>query len=251
MIISLVFKFDFSVYLRTLFFLLNCSFEWHWCQLFFIIATSHLCAFANKKAINASWSKKKKKKRTISWKFGPFLIVLGKEFCTINSTVSKLFGHTFIIKNFGKFIPVYWYVMVVQSPSCVCLFTTQWTAAYLASLPLTNSQSLPEFLSFASVIPSNNHVLCHPLLPSVFPSIRVFSNELAVCISIGASASALVLPMSIQGWFPLGWTGWISLQSRGLSRVFSNTTVQKHQFFSTLPSLWSSSHNRMWLLEKT
>ena len=68
--------------------------------------------------------------------------------------------------------------------------------------------------------------------------------------SIGASASASVLPVNIQDWFPLGLTGWISLQSKGLSRVFSNTTVQKHQFFSTQLSLWSNSHIHTWLLEK-
>ena len=69
--------------------------------------------------------------------------------------------------------------------------------------------------------------------------------------SIGASTSASVLPMNIQGWFPLGLTGWISLQSRGLSRVFSNTTVQKHQFFGALLSLWPNSYIHTWLLEKT
>ena len=68
--------------------------------------------------------------------------------------------------------------------------------------------------------------------------------------SFGSSALALVLPMNIQGWFPLGFAGLISLQSKGLSRVFSSATVQKHQFFSTQPSLWSSSHIRTWLLEK-
>ena len=69
--------------------------------------------------------------------------------------------------------------------------------------------------------------------------------------SIGASASASsVFPMNIQAWFPLGWTGWISLQSKGLSRVFSNTTVQKHQSFGTQSSLWSNSHIHTWLLEK-
>ena len=68
--------------------------------------------------------------------------------------------------------------------------------------------------------------------------------------SIGASASASVLKMNTQDWFPLGWTGWISLQSKGLPRVFSNTTVQKHQFFSTQLSLWSNSHIHTWLLEK-
>ena len=68
--------------------------------------------------------------------------------------------------------------------------------------------------------------------------------------SIGASAWASVLPMIIQDWFPLGWTSWISLQSKGLSRVFSNTTVQKHQFFGTQFSLWSNSHIHTWPLEK-
>ena len=68
--------------------------------------------------------------------------------------------------------------------------------------------------------------------------------------SIGVSASASVHPMNTKDWYPLGWTGWISLQSKGLSRVFSNTTVQKHQFFSTQPSLWSSSHIHTWPLEK-
>ena len=103
---------------------------------------------------------------------------------------------------------------------------------------------------------------CHPtiwssvpfllLLHSIFPSIRVFSNELPLCIrwpKFGASASALVLPMNIQGWVPLGFTGWISLLSKGVSRVFSSTTVQKHQFFGTQPSLWSNSHICTWLLE--
>ena len=68
--------------------------------------------------------------------------------------------------------------------------------------------------------------------------------------SIGVSASASVLPMDIQGWFSIGLTGWISLQSKGLARVFSNTTVQKHQFFGAQLSLWSNSHIHTWLLEK-
>ena len=68
--------------------------------------------------------------------------------------------------------------------------------------------------------------------------------------SVSISASISVLSMNIQDWFPLGLTGWISLQSKGLSRVFSNTTVQKHQFFSTQLSLWSNSHKHTWLLGK-
>ena len=68
--------------------------------------------------------------------------------------------------------------------------------------------------------------------------------------SIGVSASASVLPMNMQDWLPLGWTGWISLQSKGLSRVFSNTTVQKHQFFGAQPSSQSNSHIHTWSQEK-
>ena len=111
------------------------------------------------------------------------------------------------------------------------------TAARQASLSITKSQSLLILMSVKSVMPSNHLILCCPLLlpPSIFPSIRVFSNESGLCSggqSIGASASASVLPMNIQDWFPLGLTGLIFLQSRGLSRVFSSTTVQKHQFFN-------------------
>ena len=95
----------------------------------------------------------------------------------------------------------------------------------------------------------------HPLSPpspaSDFPSIRVFSNESALQVAkcIGASASASVLPVNIRGWFLLGLTGLISL-SKGLSRVFSSTIIQKHQFFAAQPSLWFSSHFCTWLLEK-
>ena len=100
----------------------------------------------------------------------------------------------------------------------------------------------------------NHLIFCHPLLllPSIFPSIRAFSNELALTSggqSIGASVSASVLPMNIQGWLPLGLTSLISLQSKGLSRVFSSTTIWKHQFFSAQLSLWSNSHINTWLLE--
>ena len=69
--------------------------------------------------------------------------------------------------------------------------------------------------------------------------------------SIGVSASTSVIPMNTQDWSPLGWAGWISLQSKGLSRVFSNTTVQKHHFFGNQLSLWSNSHIHTWLLEKS
>ena len=129
------------------------------------------------------------------------------------------------------------WLFVVQSLSHVQLFLIPWIAACHTSLPLTISQSLLKPMSIVSVMPSNHLILCHSLhlLTSIFPSIRVFSSESVLHIkwpSIAASAS--VLPMSIQDWFPLGLTGLISLQSKGLSRVFSNTTVQKHQSFSLL-----------------
>ena len=135
----------------------------------------------------------------------------------------------------------------LQSLSRVWLFATPWT-----SLSITNSWSLLKLMSVESVMPSNHLILCCPLLllPSIFTSIWVFPMSQLFTSggqSIGASAS--VLPMHIQDWFSLGLTGWI-MQSKGLSRIFSNTTVQKHQYFGTQLSLWCNSHILTWLLEK-
>ena len=132
---------------------------------------------------------------------------------------------------------------------------TPWTVACQASLSITNSQSLLKLMSIESAMPSNHLVLCHPLLflPSIFPSIGSFlTSQLFISggHSIGASASASVLPMNSQDWSPLGWTGLLSLKSKWLSRVFSNTTVQKHQFFGSQSSLWSNTHIHTHLLEK-
>ena len=129
---------------------------------------------------------------------------------------------------------------IVSSVQLLCrvqLFATPWTAAHQASLSIINSQSLLKLMSIESLMPSNDLILCHPLLlmPSIFPSIRVFSNKSVLHIrwpKDWSFTSASVLPMNYQDWFPLGQTGLISLQSKGLSRVLSNTTVQKHQFFS-------------------
>ena len=123
------------------------------------------------------------------------------------------------------------------------------------SLSITNSRSPPKPTYVESVMPSNHVILCRPLLllSSNFPSIRVFSNESALRMrwpKYWSLASTSVLPMNTQDWSPLGWTGWISLQSKGLSRVFSNTTVQKHQFFGIQLSLYSNSHIHTWPLEK-
>ena len=143
----------------------------------------------------------------------------------------------------------------IQSLSCVQLFVTPWTTACQASLSITNSQSLPTLMSIELVMPSNHLILYRPLLllPSIFPSIRVFSNEPALRIrwpKCWSFSFKSVLPMNTQDWSPLGWTSWISLQSKGLSRVFSNTTLQKHQFFSAQLSSQSNSHVHTWLVEK-
>ena len=130
----------------------------------------------------------------------------------------------------------------VQSLSRVRLFETPWTAARQASLSITNSQSLFKLMSIASVMPSNHLIFSRPLLlpPSIFPSIRVFSNELVFHIRWPKywSFTFSISPSNeYSDWSPLGWTGWIFLQSKGLSRVFSNTTVQKYPFFGAQLSL--------------
>ena len=143
----------------------------------------------------------------------------------------------------------------LQDPviSCCCsvarLYLTlcyPWTTAHQASLSFTTSQSLLKLIFIELVMPSNHLILCHPLLlPSIFPSIGVFSNESALVIrwpKYWSFSLTTVILMNIQGWFPLGLTGLISLLSKGLSRVFSSTTILKYQFFGAQPALWSYSH---------
>ena len=151
-------------------------------------------------------------------------------------------------------------IFSVQSLSHVWLFENPWTVTCLASLSFANPQSLLKLVSIEMVMPSNHLMLCCPLLllSSIFPASGSFPMSQFFAKggqSIWASASASVLPMNIQGWFPLGRTGWISLQSRGLTRVFSNTTVQKYQFFaaqflSFFFFIFFNSHIHTWLLEK-
>ena len=142
----------------------------------------------------------------------------------------------------------------VQSLSCVRLFATPWIATRQASLSITNSRSSPSLTSMSQ--------WCHPAISSSvvpfsscpqpfrvsesFPMSQLFTWGGQ---STGVSALASFLPMNTQGWSS-EWTAWISLQSKGLSRVFSNTTVQKHQFFSAQVSSQSNSHIHAWLLEK-
>ena len=126
----------------------------------------------------------------------------------------------------------------VQSLSCVRLFATPWIAAHQASLSITSSRSSLKLM----VMPSSHLILCRPLLflPQSLPASESFPMSQLFAWggqSIGVSASASFFPKKTQDWSPLEWTGWISLQSKGLSRVFSNTTVQKHQLFGAQLSL--------------
>ena len=163
-------------------------------------------------------------------------------FCSI---VLKIY----LASNFSKFD-----FSSVQLLSHIRLFETPWTAAHQASMSVTNSRSSLKLTSIMSVMP-------YTISSSVVPfssCIKSFPMSESFLVSqffasggqsIGVSASASVLPVNIQDRFSLGWTGWISLLSKGLWRVFSNTTVQKHQFFSPQLSLQSNSHIHTWLLE--
>ena len=142
--------------------------------------------------------------------------------------------------------------IVVQSSSCVL---TPRTIACQAPLSSTMSQSFLKFMSVELVMLSNHFILCHPFsfCPQSFPAWGSFPMSWLFASgdqNIRVSASASVFSMNIQDWFPLGLTGLISLQSKGLSRVYSNTTDQNHQFFGAQLSLWSNSHIHTWLLEK-
>ena len=131
----------------------------------------------------------------------------------------------------------------VQSLSSVV--ATPWTAAHQASLSFTNSWSSLKLISIESVMPSNHLILYRPLLPqlSIFLSIRVFSNEAVLHIRWPKYQSfSFSINPSNEYSIPLRLIGLISQQSKGLSRVFSSTTVQKHQLFGTQLSLWSNSH---------
>ena len=161
-----------------------------------------------------------------------------------------------VLPHLLQFVPTHVHrVSSVQSLSCVRLFVTPWIAAHQASLSITISRSLPRLMSIeswchpdisSSVVPFSS---CSQSLPASesFPMSQLFTWGGQ---STGASALASVLPMNTQSWSPLGLSGWISLQSKWLSRVFSNTTVQKHQFFSAQLSSQSNCHVHTWPLEK-
>ena len=171
------------------------------------------------------------------------------------------------IKQYSSVPNVYWNaflgltydllsdLLFLFSRSAVSNSVIPRTAAHQASLSFTISWSLLKLMSLKSVMPSNHSSSvvpfssCFQSFPASgsFPMNWLFTSGVP---SSGASASASVLPVNIQDWFPVGLTGLISLQSLELSRLFSNTTVEKNQFFSAQPSLWFNSHIHIWLLEK-
>ena len=144
--------------------------------------------------------------------------------------------------------------VVAESLSYVQLFATPWTVACQAPLSSTMSESLFRFVFTELVMLCNHLILCclFLLLPSIFPESESFLKSQLFASgdqSIRASASVSVLPMNIQGWFPLVLPGFISLV-QGPWRIFSSTTIQKHPFFGAQPSLWSNSQIHTWLLER-
>ena len=176
--------------------------------------------------------------------------------CTAVTNTTLQMNYTSIFKFLKiKNVEVINWLSSVQLLSRVRLFATPWMAAHQPSLPITKSQSSLRLTSIESVMPSSHLILCCPLLllPLIPPSIRVFSNESTLRMRWPKywSFSFNIIPSKeIPGWSPSEWTGWISLQSKGLSRVFSSTTVQKHQFFGTQPSSQSNSRIHTWPQEK-
>ena len=182
-----------------------------------------------------------------------------KLFCEIYFLVRNIFRHfssnkTRKIKEYITKLRSNFQLSSVQSRSRVWLIVTPWTAVYQASLSITNSWSPPKPMSIESVIPSNHLLLCLPFssCPQSFPASGSFQMSQRFTSggqSIRVAASTSVLPKNTQDW-SLGWTGWISSLSKGLSRAFSNTAVQKHQFFSTQLSSQFNSYIHTWPLEK-
>ena len=140
-------------------------------------------------------------------------------------------------------------LLTFSESCCCCLVLTPWTAAHQASPSFTISRNVLKFMFTELVMPSTRLLFCFPLLPlpSVFPSIKVFSSELALHIrwpKYWNFSFSISLSNEYSELISFGWTGLICLQSKGLSRVFSNTTIRRHQFFGAQSSLWFNSHIR-------
>ena len=162
--------------------------------------------------------------------------------------------------NFVIYFTWQWYLQIFQKVCCCCS-VAQWCLTLHSPMDCS-TPAFPVFHHLLELAQTHVHWVDDTIQPSrpllllpfnisqhqgIFLVSHPFTSDGQ---SFGVSGSASAHPMNIQGWFPLGWTGWISLLSKGLSRVFSNTTVQKHQFFSAQPSLWSNFRIHTWLLEK-
>ena len=171
----------------------------------------------------------------------------------ISQETGQVVWNSHVFQNFPQFIVIH----TVKGFGVVNKAKVDVFLELSFSMSFIISHSLLKLMSIELMMLSNHLILCCLLLlpPSILPSIRVFSNESVLCIRWPKywSFSFSIRPYSglhIQDWFPLGWTGWISLHSKGLSRVLSNTTVQKHQFFGAQLSLQSNSHIHTWPPEK-
>ena len=167
--------------------------------------------------------------------------------------VSHIYFMSLLPKNMWYTLPAlrgYQFLASVQFSHSVVSNFLQPHGLQHTRLPCPSPTPL-KLKSIESVMPSNHLILCCPQSFPASESLQMSQLFTSGGQSIGVSASASVPPMNIQDWFPLRWTGWISLQSKGLSGVFSNTTVQKHQFVSVQPSIWSDIHIYTWLLEKS
>ena len=185
----------------------------------------------------------------------------------LNWSLGIVITNSSFLKSFSAFWTFATWLLTIYFCAALFLFQFSSVAQLCPALckPMDCSTAgFPDHHQPPELVQTHIHRVGEAIQPSdplSSPSLPAFTlsqhqglfHESAVQIrwhSIGVSVSALVLPMNIQNWFLLGWTGWISLQSKGLSRVFSNTTIQKHQSFSVQPSLWSNSHIHTWLLEK-
>ena len=162
--------------------------------------------------------------------------------------------YTYLSKTLLSVLLIYTLECCPVAKSCPTLCDPM-ECSTLVSPVFTVFWSLLRFICIESVMLSSHFIFCHRLLlSSVFPCIRVFSNESALCIrwpEYWSFSLTLVLPVNSQGWFPLGLTSLIFLLSSGFSGIFSSTSIWKHQFFGAPPSLWSNSNICTWLLKKT
>ena len=216
-----------------------------------------ITTFSNYETWHTTFTEKGIKNPIVLTSMNSFSYIGNRKPLTFISVIWKNYTHHISIYNYlnDEQIHTLGGFSSVQSLSHIQVCATPWIAARQAYLSITISRNSLKLTSIGLVMPSSHLIFCHPLLllALIFPSIRVFSNESTLHMRWPKywSFSFSISPFNKHtGLISFRMTGWISLQSKGLSRVFSNTTVQKHQFFSAQPSSQSSSHIHTWLREK-